>query len=98
MREIIRRRTSSFVLLLGLTAGLLANAQVASASRSTGISDDLDQFIPAQMQKWKVPGLAIAIVQNGEVIYSRGFGMRNLKDNLPPPPRPFLELVRCRGF
>jgi CubicO group peptidase (beta-lactamase class C family) len=83
MREIIRRLTSSFVLLLGLTTGLLANAQVASASRSPGISDDLAQFIPAQMQKWKVPGLAIAIVQNGQVIYSRGFGMRDIKGNLP---------------
>ena len=85
MREIMGRRTSSFsfVLLLGLTAGLLANLQVASASPSTGIWDDLDQFIPAQMQKWKVPGLAIAIVQNGQVIYSRGFGRRDVKGNLP---------------
>ena len=83
MREIIRRRRTSFVLLLGLTGGLPANAQVASALHSTGISDDLGQFVPAPMRKWKVPGLAIAIERNGEVIYSRGFGMRDLKDNLP---------------
>jgi CubicO group peptidase (beta-lactamase class C family) len=36
-----------------------------------------------QMQKWKVPGLAIAVVQNGQVIYSRGFGLRDVKDSLP---------------
>jgi CubicO group peptidase (beta-lactamase class C family) len=83
MRQIIRRQTSSLALLLGFAAGLLANAQVASSPHQTGISDDLDQFIPAQMQKWKVPGLAIAIVQNGQVIYAHGFGLRDVKGNLP---------------
>lgn len=34
------------------------------------------------MQTWKVPGLAIAVVQNGQVIYSHGFGLRDVKDNL----------------
>jgi CubicO group peptidase (beta-lactamase class C family) len=48
---------------------------------------DLEQFIPQQMQKWKVPGLAIAVVQNGQVIYSHGFGMRDVKDNLPVTPK-----------
>src|SRR5262245_47534221 len=43
----------------------------------------LDEFIPAQIEKWKVPGLAIAVVQHGKVIYSHGFGSRDVKQNLP---------------
>jgi CubicO group peptidase (beta-lactamase class C family) len=43
----------------------------------------LDAFGPLQMQKWKVPGLAIAVVQHGQVVYSRGFGLRDVKRNLP---------------
>ncbi|HXF12054.1 MAG TPA: serine hydrolase [Terriglobales bacterium] len=43
----------------------------------------LDQFVPAEMQKWKVPGLAIAVVRHDQVIYSRGFGMRDVRRNLP---------------
>jgi CubicO group peptidase (beta-lactamase class C family) len=43
----------------------------------------LDEFVPAQMKKWKVPGLAIAVVQHGKVIYIHGFGSRDLKQNLP---------------
>ena len=35
---------------------------------------------------WKVPGLAIAIVKNGEVIYAKGHGMR-----APPRPSPPLS-------
>jgi CubicO group peptidase (beta-lactamase class C family) len=43
----------------------------------------LDQFIPEQIKTWKAPGLAIAVVQNGQVVYSRGFGLRDVKRNLP---------------
>lgn len=83
MREIVRRRRFPFALLLTLTATLLANAQVVPAPRSTGIPNDLKQFIAAQMHKWKVPGLAIGVVQNGQVIYSDGLGLRDVKGNLP---------------
>ncbi len=32
---------------------------------------------------WKVPGLAIAIVKDGEVIYAKGHGQRDVARNLP---------------
>lgn len=40
----------------------------------------LAQFTPYAEQTqadWHVPGMAIAIVQNGQIIYARGFGKRN---------------------
>ncbi len=35
------------------------------------------------MRRFKVPGLAISILQDGQVIYEKGFGARNLEENLP---------------
>jgi CubicO group peptidase (beta-lactamase class C family) len=64
------------------TIVLQADAQTAPAQESVHAIDGLEQFIPAQMQKWKVPGLAIAVVQNGHVIYSHGFGLRDVKASL----------------
>lgn len=83
MRGILRWRRSTLALVLAFSVALPASTQVASARYTAEITDDLDQFIPAQMQKWKVPGLAIAVVQNGQVIYSHGFGLRDVKSNLP---------------
>jgi CubicO group peptidase (beta-lactamase class C family) len=68
-------------LLLLIAIGLPATAQITPTQYAPG--PDLEQFIPAQMQSWKVPGLAIAVVQNGRVIYSHGFGLRDVKANLP---------------
>lgn len=38
--------------------------------------------IAAQLQRWQVPGCALAIVQDGEVVYSGGIGTR---DNVSAP-------------
>ena len=35
------------------------------------------------MKEWKVPGVALAVVQDGKVIYAKGFGYRDLENKLP---------------
>lgn len=54
---------------------------------------DIDTFkrnfeprVSSTMTKNNVPGMAIAIVHNDRVVYSRGFGSRNLKKFLPYTP------------
>lgn len=45
---------------------------------STFISDSLDQYIERGMQQWQIPGLAIAIVKDGKVIFMKGYGVREI--------------------
>lgn len=40
---------------------------------------DIDRFIDTTMMRWGVPGLAIAIVKDGKVIYKKGYGYKNLR-------------------
>jgi len=40
----------------------------------------LDASIRAAMARWEVPGLAVAVVKDHEVVYARGFGTRNLAE------------------
>lgn len=49
--------------------------------------EGLDAFISEVMKEWKVPGLAIAVVQDGKIILSQGYGLRNVKNNLPVTPK-----------
>ena len=35
------------------------------------------------MKDWKVLGAAVAIVKEGKVILSKGYGLRDVKGNLP---------------
>jgi CubicO group peptidase (beta-lactamase class C family) len=43
----------------------------------------LDAYVTRAMKLWKVPGVAIGIVRNDSVIYTRGYGVRTIKSNAP---------------
>ena len=47
---------------------------------------DLEPFVESVMQATKVPGLALAVVKGDEVIFARGFGKRNIAENLDVTP------------
>ena len=58
---------------------------VASACAQT--LDGLETFVAEQMKEWKVPGVALVVVKDGQIIHSKGYGFRNLKDQLPVTPK-----------
>src|SRR3977135_1760943 len=41
-----------------------------------------DESVLKTMKDWKVPGAAVAIVKDGKVILSKGYGLRDVKGNL----------------
>lgn len=47
---------------------------------------ELEELIVDLMRQSKIPGLSIGVVLNGESVYARGFGARNLEKNLPMTP------------
>jgi len=50
------------------------------------ITAQLDAYIVDAMQRTKTPGVAVAIVQNGKVVYAKGFGVRELGKPDPVTP------------
>lgn len=55
----------------------------------------LDDFVHTIMQDWKVPGLAIAVVKENEIIYSLGFGLRDVAQNLPVTQQTLFPIASC---
>jgi CubicO group peptidase (beta-lactamase class C family) len=45
-----------------------------------------DAFIEAQLDLWKVPGAAVAVVRDGEILFVKGYGFRDLEKRLPMTP------------
>src|SRR5262245_32094845 len=44
---------------------------------------EFDRLVAEMMDEWKVPGLAAAVVQNGEVALLRAYGLRDVEAGLP---------------
>ncbi|WP_407169720.1 serine hydrolase domain-containing protein [Bradyrhizobium sp. ORS 111] len=47
---------------------------------------DLDRLAADLMDDWKVPGVALAVVQHGEVTLTRAYGQRDVEADLPMTP------------
>lgn len=44
---------------------------------------DLDDYVERSMKTFEVPGMAVAIVKDGKVVLSKGYGVRKLGDPTP---------------
>ncbi len=52
-----------------------------------GAFDGFDKHVEKLMDQWEVPGMAVAVVRDGEVIYTEGFGVRDVEKGLPVTPQ-----------
>jgi len=59
------------------------SAASASATPPASRLQGLDDLAGDAMKQWKVPGVAVAVVQNGKVIYAKGYGYRDVENKLP---------------
>lgn len=69
-----------FCLRLTLVFLFLSSSLLAANSPDL---KDFDAYVQKVMSDWKVPGAAIVIVKDGKVVLSKGYGLRDVKNNLP---------------
>ncbi len=66
--------------LVSLLCVLLFGASVAARL------DKTDDFIKAEMQRQKIPGLSLAVIENGKTIKAEGYGLADIKLKIPARP------------
>ncbi len=57
--------------------------------------EGFDAVVDKAIKDFKVPGLAIAVVKDGEVIYARAFGRRDVEKGLPVTPDTLFAIGSC---
>jgi CubicO group peptidase (beta-lactamase class C family) len=60
----------------------MASGPLARSESFTVFIPELERLIAEVMEEWKVPGLAVAVVQNGEVAFVRPYGLRDVEAGL----------------
>ncbi len=72
------RRASLAVALFGLLLWMVSPASARA--------DNVDDYVQAQMRGQKIPGLSIAVVQDGKVVEAQGYGLANVELNVVATP------------
>lgn len=68
----LKARKYGVALLLGLAVAVPLAAQTPTPLKG------FDAYVQHVMRQWQIPGLAVAIVKDGHVVLSRGYGVREL--------------------
>jgi len=76
------RRFALTFLVLWIALGAAAAQSPAKQTKLEGF----DSFVEEVLKEWQVPGLAIAVVEDGKLIHSKGYGTRNIDKGLPATP------------
>lgn len=93
----LRSLTTGLLILTGMVLTGLALSPTARADdpRAAGgmldwAHDDMVRalgiFVPDRMQTFKVPGVALAVVSNGKIVYAGTFGRANRNAKIPVTP------------
>jgi CubicO group peptidase (beta-lactamase class C family) len=61
----------------------MASESVARSEPIAAFIPDLELLIAEAMEEWKVPGLAVAVVQNGAAALLNAYGLRDVEASLP---------------
>ena len=76
-------------------AGITTLFFIAPAAFAEPLDADVDAVVKKSLETWRVPGVAVAIVRDGEVIYLKGHGVRNWKADDPVTPDTLFPIGSC---
>jgi CubicO group peptidase (beta-lactamase class C family) len=90
------RRTRKYISIGALitVSGALASffTVIAVAPRSHAQAPDtVDPIIAAEMAAQHIPGLALSIMRDGQIIKARGYGLANVELNIPVTPESIFQ-------
>jgi len=89
-----RRNTRIFALIIILAIGLSPALAAKKAEKPVNLKG-FSEFVAKTMVEWKVPGMAVAIVKDGKVIFADGFGLRDVKEGLKVTPHTIFPIGSC---
>lgn len=88
----VNSRLIHLVLLCGAVCLAITDLRAANGGdRFAG----MDPYVRAALQKWQVPGLAIAVVEDDEIVLARGYGLCEIGKQRPVTADTAFHLASC---
>ena len=89
-----KRSKSFFIVFIVLALGLSPAFAATKAPQPVNLRG-FSEFVAKTMAEWKVPGMAVAIVKDGKVVFAEGFGFRDVERGLKVTPHTIFPIGSC---
>lgn len=96
----LRLRILPLIIVLILSLFTFSSFSLAQAAKSKiqVLPPGLDNLILRVMKTFEVPGLSVAIVKDGQVLLSKGYGVRRLGESMPVDSRTLFGIASNSKF
>lgn len=71
----------SFVYFLFMSNNLIA--QVNKQKSNQDINTEFDTYAQKAVKDWNIPGLAVVVVKNNQIVFKKTYGVKSVQNNLP---------------
>jgi CubicO group peptidase (beta-lactamase class C family) len=97
--KIVRTFAASALVLALSSLGMASPVLAAPATSAAVPAYNLDADVKLALKTFDVPGIAIAIVKDGKVVATKGYGVRKLGDPAPVDGKTLFEVAsNSKGF
>ncbi|WP_300435520.1 serine hydrolase domain-containing protein [Christiangramia sp.] len=83
----------SYYVVLVLFLSFLAFPSSAQEVLNEAKSAEIDAYVREEMKERQIPGLALAVVQNGKIIKEKGYGLADIQHQVPVETNTVFELA-----
>jgi len=90
-REGRKRRRSKHFSVVAVLSAVLAMSQAGAETAGPGWVRDFDTVLATRLARSTVPAMAVALVEGGNVIWARGYGLADTMRKVPSHP------IQCSG-
>src|SRR5262245_22204253 len=74
-----------------LTAVLLFLLTLTPVAIAQNSADPVDRYVQSEMQKRKIPGLALLVARDGKIVRAQGYGFSNVELQVPVKPETIFQ-------
>lgn len=82
----MKRTVSAFLVVVFLAVCVIANNEI------TKIIPFFDGYVQENMELWNIPGMAVGIVKDGELVFSKGYGVKDVETGEPVTPETIFQI------
>ncbi len=90
MGKIFKERPTLIWLLLAFFM-IIPQVQAANLESPEELEAFFDGALPMQLKQYQIPGATLALVKDGEIVFSKGYGFANLQTQRPMDPETTLH-------
>ncbi len=74
---------AAWLLLIGSSLPVSAQHEASAHIRLDAFTAALNETVPAYLNTFEVPGAAVALIRNGEIVFARGYGYADVEKHRP---------------